>query len=93
MIKVEDLPDILRKQADIIEERAKEHGSFSVFERAAEIADVDVDCVLSVLIAIKQARLESNPHNDDSFIDLLNYSAIRYMLKRNTLRDCKNDKG
>jgi hypothetical protein len=78
---VEELVGMLRRQADILEERAAQHGSFDVFERAAQIAETDVYQVLNCMCAIKKARLEKNPFNEDSLLDLMNYEAIQKLMK------------
>jgi len=77
--EVEKLVSILEMQANILRERAKEHGSFDVFERASYHADMGVEEVLSAMIGVKKARLERNPFNEDSLLDLLNYQAIATM--------------
>jgi hypothetical protein len=84
MSEVEKLVALLEKQAAILRERAKEHGSFDVFERASWLADMGVDEVLNAMIGVKKARLERNPFNEDSLLDLLNYQAIAtmYMVKK-----------
>jgi len=77
--EVEKLVSLLEKQAEILRERAKEHGSFDVFERASYHADMGIEEVLSAMVGVKKARLERNPFNEDSLIDLLNYQAIATM--------------
>jgi hypothetical protein len=79
MSEVEKLVSLLEKQAAILRERAKEHGSFDVFERASYHADCGIEEVLSVMVGVKKARLERNPFNEDSLLDLLNYQAIATM--------------
>jgi len=79
MSEVEKLVSILEMQANILRERAKEHGSFDVFERAGELSGMDAMQVITAMIGVKKARLERNPFNEDSLLDLLNYQAIATM--------------
>ncbi len=78
---VEELVVMLRKQADILEQRAAEYGSFDVFERAAEIGGTDVYQIINNLCALKKARLEKAPFHEDSLLDLMNYEAILTVMK------------
>jgi hypothetical protein len=73
---VEQLISLLEKQIIVLKERAAEHGSFDVFVRAAYHADLPPLGMIKAMMGMKTARLENNPDNQDSLIDLLNYQAI-----------------
>jgi hypothetical protein len=76
---VEQLIELLEKQIAVLKERAAEHGSFDVFVSAAHHAGLGTGGVIKAMIGVKMARLETNPYNEDSLIDLLNYQAIHTM--------------
>jgi hypothetical protein len=85
-LTVKDLINILEKQAQILVERAKEHGAFDSFTRAGEYSGHSPAEVAHMLCGVKRARLESNPFNEDSLIDLLNYQAIETIFRVNEMR-------
>lgn len=87
---VEQLIEIMAVQTNVLKERAEQHGSFDVFKRAGEIAGLKTGDVLLAMMAIKQARLETNPFNKDSLVDLLNYQAIATMY---TVKKMQEEKG
>jgi hypothetical protein len=87
---VEQLLEIMTEQTSVLKERAEQHGSFDVFKRAGEIAGMKTRDVLQAMMAIKQARLETNPFNKDSLVDLLNYQAIATMY---TVKKMQEEKG
>ena len=87
---VEQLLEIMTVQTNVLKERAEQHGSFDVFKRAGEIAGMKTRDVLQAMMAIKQARLETNPFNKDSLVDLLNYQAIATMY---TVKKMQEEKG
>lgn len=70
---------LLRKAADTIEQRSQEYlGVGDMFDKIAEVAEVDVDTVFTVLTALKLIRIKSNAEHLDSYIDLIAYSALKY---------------
>ena len=87
-LTVEDLIGLLEKQIAVLKERASEHGAFDMFQRAANNLGRQLSKaeLAGVLAAVKLARLEGNPFNEDSLIDLLNYQAIKAIFDVNELR-------
>jgi hypothetical protein len=70
--------NLLRKSADIIEERSKEYGGNSfMFRSAAERSGISIDDVFNVLMSIKEERLICAPDHTDSLVDLMAYSALK----------------
>lgn len=87
-LTVEDLITLLEKQIAVLRERASEHGAFDMFQRAANNIGKQYSKaeLAGVLAAVKLARLEGNPFNEDSLIDYLNYIAIKAIFDVNGLR-------
>lgn len=88
-ITVQELVQLLEKQAQVLIQRAEQHGSFDVFSRAGEFCGQSASEVAATMCGVKRARLENNPFNEDSLIDLLNYQAIAIIFKVNELRKNK----
>jgi hypothetical protein len=85
-ITVQELVQLLEKQAQILIQRAEQHGTFDVFARAGEFCGQSASQVAMTMCAVKRARLENNPFNEDSLLDLLNYQAITTIFRVNELR-------
>jgi hypothetical protein len=85
-LTVRELVQLLEKQAQVLIQRAEQHGSFDVFARAGEFCGQTPCEVALTMCAVKRARLENNPFNEDSLIDLLNYQAITTIFRVNQLK-------
>lgn len=83
---VEQVLDLFEEQKKVLVERSQQHGSFDVFDRAAEHANLKPSEVVRALVGIKRARLETNPYSEDSLVDLLNYQAISTVMTVNLER-------
>lgn len=86
---VEQVLALLDEQKKVLMERATQHGSFDVFERAGKHAGISALEVATTMCAVKKARLETNPDNWDSLVDLLNYQAIATVMSVNLAREAK----
>lgn len=76
--------DLLAKASDILAERGEDYGPISKsFRTAAIIAsaklnmDISAYIVATVMESVKDARLAETPTHLDSYIDKVNYAAIR----------------
>jgi hypothetical protein len=86
---VEQVIELIDEQKKVLIERAKQHGSFDVFDRAGKHAGISALEVATTMCAVKKARLETNPDNWDSLVDLLNYQAIATVMSVNIAREEK----
>ena len=68
---------LLRDAANIIEARAREYsGEGDMFVAIAKEAACRVEDVFSILSAVKQVRLDTNPNHRDSLVDKVAYNAF-----------------
>lgn len=70
------LADVFESMISTILERAQQHGNDNHFARIAELAKVHPNTVYDVLLAVKVARAETSPNNDDNLLDFAGYAML-----------------
>jgi hypothetical protein len=86
---VQYVGELLEKQGKVLQTKAKQYGSFDLFKRAAQHAEMEESSVIWALIGVKRAKVEADPFNEDALVDLLNYLSIATVMavqkKRNAM--------